>query len=388
MKHLLVTNDFPPKVGGIQSYLYDLWRRLPPGDVTVVTSTHPDALGFDAAQDFRIERVGASPLLPTPSLLRRIHDLASEVGAELVLLDPVVPLGALALKLELPYGVVVHGAELVVPANIPGYQLVSRQVLRGASVVVAAGDYPAASARQAAGRPVPTVVVPPGVDGERFHPLDRDARTAARAELGLGDDDLLVLGLSRLVPRKGMDVLIQATVRLADRHPGLRLVIAGTGRDRDRLERLAADLGAPVTFLGAVADDRIPGLYASADVFAMLCRDRWGGLEQEGFGIVFLEASACGVPVIAGRSGGSLDAVVDDLSGIVVDDPRSVDDTAEALGRLLAEPSTRERMGNDGRRRSLEAFAMDDLARTLGAGLDAVALRPVRGRDVDVAHGR
>ena len=374
MKHVLVTNDFPPKVGGIQTYLWELWRRLPPEDVTVICAEHPGDRAWDAQQAFRVERFPSRWLLPTAGLARRVHRVAAEVGAELVLLDPVLPLGALASRLEVPYGVVVHGAELVVPANLPGVQLAARRVLREARVVVAAGPYPAHAARAAAGRPVPTVVVPPGVDARRFRPLAEGERQAARARFDLDPRAPVVLGVSRLVPRKGFDVVIQAVARLAEQHPGLTLAIAGDGRDRKRLGDLAAAVGAPVRFLGRVPDEDLPDLYGAADVFAMLCRDRWLGLEQEGFGIVFLEAAACGTPQVAGSSGGAGDAVVDGQTGYVLEHPRSVDAAAEAIGRLLDDDGLRSHLGRAARLRAESAFDHDHLATVLAAGLAAVDL--------------
>ena len=155
----------------------------------------------------------------------------------------------------------------------------------------------------AAGRSLPTTIVPPGVDTERFHPLSPDQRRQARADLGLPLDGQIILGLSRLVPRKGFDTAIEAVARMRTTHPDLVLAIVGGGRDDDRLRRLAAELDAPVQFLGRLANDDIPRVYGCADIFTMLCRNRWGGLEQEGFGIVFVEAAACGVPQVAGEVG-------------------------------------------------------------------------------------
>lgn len=372
MKHLLVTNDFPPKTGGIQNYLWELWRRLPADEVTVLCPDHPGAEEWDARQPFRVERWAGSWLAPSAALLNRVEALASSVEAELVLLDPVLPLGHMGPKLSRPWGVIVHGAELVVPANTPGVQLLVRRVLRGASVVVAAGTYPAAEARKAAGRPVPTIEVPPGVDSRRFRVLDPAARTAARARLGLPEEGPLVVSVSRLVPRKGMDVLVRAAAKLSERHPGLTVAIAGTGREADRLASLAGELQAPVRFLGAVPDADLPDLYGSADVFAMLCRERWLGLEQEGFGIVFLEAAACGVPQVAGLSGGSTEAVEDGVTGIVVEEPGSPTASAEALGRLLGDRELRARMGAAARTRAVDRFDYDVLASRLMAGLGKV----------------
>lgn len=370
MSHLLVTNDFPPKVGGIQSYLYELWRRLPAEDTTVLTTGHDDAAAWDADQPFRIERVRESFLMPSPGLVTRINELADDVDAGLVLLDPAWPLGTIGPLLERPYGVVLHGAEVTVPARLPFVQLVLRTTLRRAELVVAAGGYPADMGRSCAGRTLPTVVVPPGVDLARFAPATDEARAAARRRLELDDDALVVLCVSRLVPRKGIDVLVQAAARLVEEYPTLQVLVAGEGRDRDRLAQLAEAMHAPVRFLGPVGDDELPGLYGAGDVFAMLCRDRWLGLEQEGFGIVFLEAAACGLPVIAGRSGGSAEAVEHDVTGLVIDAPHSVDHVEEALAELLDSPERRRRLGAAARARAVASFDYDTLAATLR---DAIA---------------
>jgi phosphatidylinositol alpha-1,6-mannosyltransferase len=376
VKHLLVTNDFPPKVGGIQSYLWELWRRLPPEATTVLATPHRGARAFDREQPIRVERDRAPVLLPTRSLVRRIDRLAAEVDADLVLLDPALPLGFLGPRLERPYGVVVHGAEITVPGRTPLLRSVLGRVLRGARLVVAAGGYPAAEAERAAGCPLPTVVVPPGVDTGRFVPLSDSERRAARARLGLDPDAPVVLGLSRLVPRKGFDVLLQAAAALAVRYPDLQVAIVGAGRDRRRLERVAAHHGSPVRFLGRLPDDDLPVVHATADCFAMLCRDRWAGLEQEGFGIVFLEAAACGVPAVAGRSGGSAEAVADGETGIVVDEPRDVVAVAAAIDRILSDADLRARLGSNARRRAVEAFDEDALARRLQAAIDELGMAP------------
>jgi phosphatidylinositol alpha-1,6-mannosyltransferase len=366
VKHLLVTNDFPPKLGGIQSYLWELWRRLPPEDVCVLTSPHDGAAEWDAAQPFRVERVREPWLIGQPWLRRRILSLADEFGAELVVVDPALPLGALAPTLGRPYGVVLHGAEITVPGRLPPANLALRRVLRGADLVIAAGGYPLAEGERAAGRTLPSVVVPPGVDTDRFVPLDADRRREVRRRHGLPEDGTVVLSVSRLVPRKGFDTLIDA-IRRAGRDD-VTLAVVGGGRDEARLRRMAG--GAPVRFLGRVPDVDLPGLYGAADLFAMLCRDRWGGLEQEGFGIVFLEAAAAGVPSVAGRSGGSHEAVVDGSTGLVVDDPTDVAAVGRALGALIDDPDRRTAMGAAARRRAVAEFRYDDLARRLGDAID------------------
>ena len=378
MTHLLVTNDFPPKVGGIQAYLWELWRRMDPSSFAVLTaSSHSDAATFDAdakGLGFRIERVPGRVLMPTPSLVRRIRTLAEHVGASLVVIDPALPLALAGPALgDLPYAVVLHGAEVAVPGRLPGSRAALAGVLSRARLAVCAGGYPAAEARRATGARMPPVVeVPPGVDTERLRPLRADARRRARALLGLPLDAPVVVSVSRLVPRKGMDVLIDAAAALVPSFPGLTVAIAGSGRDRARLDARIRATGAPVRMLGRVSDDDLPRLYGVADAFVMACRDRWLGLEQEGFGIVFLEAAACGVPQVAGRSGGADEAVVQGETGLVVDDPRDPGRVAGALRRLLTDDELRRRMGRAGRRRARTGFAWDLLAHRLAAALQDV----------------
>ncbi len=367
-RHLLVTNDFPPKVGGIQSYLWELWRRLPSEATTVLTTPHRGAAAFDAAQPMRIVRTRDRVLLPHPGLARRIRDLAGEVGAEIVLLDPALPLGALGPRLGVPYGVVLHGAEVTVPARLPGLSAVLASVLREASIVVSAGGYAAGEAERCASCELPVAEVAPGVDTGRFVPLGAEDRLRARRKFGL-DGGPLVVCLSRLVPRKGFDAVIDAVSRLRSRHPGLQLAIAGAGRDRPRLERLARRLDAPVVFLGRISSDDVPLFMAMGDVFAAPCRSRWAGLEQEGFGIVFVEAAACGVPAVAGRSGGSHEAVTHGRTGLVVERPAEAGDVASAIDELLSSDGDRAAMGAAARRETEQRFSYDGLAAKLEAAL-------------------
>lgn len=371
--HLLVTNDFPPRVGGIQSYLWELWRRLPPAETTVLTAAQPLAGTFDAAQPFRIERTRRRVLLPTPAVARDIRRLADEVGAQVLVFDPALPVGALAPRMGRPYVVVVHGSELL--GRLPLGQRVMGGVLRQAAAVVAAGDFPAAEARRIAGRlAAPLTVVPPGVDCHRFRPLAPATRGEFRTSFGIPEQALVVVGVSRLVRRKGFDVLIRAAARVAPRHPRLLVAIAGDGRDRRRLERLIERTAAPVRLMGRIDDQRLPALYGTADIFAMCCRTRWAGLEPEGFGIVFLEAAASGTPQLAGASGGAADAVADGETGLVVDRPHDPEAVASALEALLEAPQTRRRMGEQGRRRAESDFDYDRLAERMAGVIDGVAV--------------
>ncbi|MGH8983039.1 MAG: glycosyltransferase family 4 protein [Acidimicrobiia bacterium] len=360
MSSLLVTNDFPPKTGGIQSYLYELWRRLPPDETTVLTTSYGGASEFDAAQAFRIERARRRVFLPTPALSRHADALAREVDAGVMFVDPMLPLGFIAPRLcAAPYVVVAHGAEITLPGRLPGASAAARRVLRGAAGIVAAGSYPAREATRAADAPLRGIVIPPGVDVERFRPLDVEERVRARLRFGLDPERPVVLGVGRLVPRKGFDVLLDA---VAGVDPSVQVVVGGGGRDRRRLETRAGRLGLAgrARFLGRVADDLLPELYGCADVFAMPCRDRWAGLEAEGFGIVFLEAAACGLPAVAGRSGGAHEAVAEGETGLIVS-PRDVGALRDALADLLGDPDRRTRMGAAARRRAERDFSYDRL---------------------------
>ncbi|MGZ4795427.1 MAG: glycosyltransferase family 4 protein [Acidimicrobiia bacterium] len=358
MTSLLVTNDFPPKIGGIQSYLWELWRRLPPAETTVMTTSYGGDHAWDAQQAFRVVRRRQKVLWPTPGLARDVDALAREVGADVVFVDPALPLGRIVPRLHsAPAVVVLHGAEITVPGRTPIRPLLAR-VLGSAAGVVAAGGYPLAEAQRAARASVPALVVPPGIDPGRFRPPRDDAeRIEARAHLGLPVDARIVLGASRLVPRKGFDVLVDALGSL----PGdVVVAIVGGGRDRRRLERRAEARGVAdrVRFLGRVSDADLPVAHRAADVFAMLCRDRWGALEAEGFGIVFLEAGASGLACVAGRSGGSHEAVLDGETGYVVD-PRDVDGVAAHLRRLLDDPALRTRFGAAARARAESEWSYD-----------------------------
>lgn len=376
LRHLLVTNDFPPKVGGIQSYLYELWRRLPPDSFTVLTTPHPEAAAFDAAQPFPVRRVATPMLLPTPLVAARVRRLAARTGAELVVLDPAVPIGMIGPFLGLPYVVVLHGSEVTVPRRLPGARRALRHVLVNAVGVVAAGGFPAAEARRLAGQQLPPVaIVPPGVDTDRFRPLAGDERAAARARLGLPGDARLVASVSRLVPRKGMDTLIAAAALLYPERPDLVVAIAGQGRDHGRLARRIAATGAPVRLTGQVSEEDKALLYGASEVFALLCRSRWIGFEQEGFGQVFLEAAAAGVPQVAGRSGGTAEAVLDATTGFVVDHPADARSAAATLARLLDDPALAERLGQAARARVEVELSYDRLAGTLAESLDQLAGR-------------
>ena len=373
-RHLLVTNDFPPKVGGIQSYLWELWRRLPSEDVHVYTTPYENSSAFDDAEAYRIKRSIEPVLLPHPFLPSRIKKLSQNFEAEMVIWDPALPVGLSAISTGIPYGVILHGAEVTIPGRLPLTRSLLSRVLRGAAVVICAGSYPAAEAERAARQTLPTLIIPPGVDIDRFKPLTQNEKDEVRRKLDIPTGVPLVVSVSRLVPRKGMDTLIRAAVKLRETIPNVVVAIAGTGRDAKRLENLIETTGAPVRLLGRVNDDLLPGLYGAGDVFAMLCRSRLGGLEQEGFGIVFLEAAAAGVPQVAGNSGGAADAVEDGETGVIVDPPNDPDAVAFALEKLLMNEELRREMSTNSRKRAEQLFSYDYLAKKLEDGISSAKL--------------
>lgn len=373
MTHLLVTNDYPPKVGGIQSYLWELYRRLDPTTFAVFTTPYDGAAEFDRAQSHRIERFRRFFLSPTPDVRAEAERLISDIDASFVLFDPAVPVGHLGPSMSVPYGVVLHGAEVTVPARMPGVNRAFARTLKGASLVVSASNWAFAAAEELVGADLPSVYVPPGVDINRFMPHTPAERRQTRERFDISPTAPLIVSVSRLVPRKGMDTLVHATKQLQQTFGDIETVIIGRGRDQRRLEKLVAETRAPVRLLGGVSDDDLPGLVAAGDLFAMLCRSRWGGLEQEGFGIVFLEAAAAGIPQVAGNSGGAGEAVADGETGLVVEDPTDVHQVVAALEQLLGDPQLAASMGVEARRRAVAEFSYDRLATRLAHAVHQVA---------------
>lgn len=381
-RHLLVTNDFPPKIGGIQSYLWELWRRLPPGSATVHTTPYSGAAAFDAGHSLPVERSPEPVLIPYPWLRSRIHRLVEETGSELVILDPALPLGAIGPHLEVPYAVVLHGAEVTIPARLPGLRSLMARTLEAASLVISAGRYALVEAERCVGHELPSVVIPPGVDAARFVPLEPGvARDSIRTDYGVGPDDLLLATVNRLVPRKGMATLVWAAAEIERQwQPGsaqrLRVVVGGTGRQESQLRELIAETGAPVTMVGRLSDPDVVSLYQAADMMAMPCTRRWWGLEQEGFGIVFLEAAAVGLPQIAARSGGAHEAVEHEVTGLVIDDGNDVGQLVRAIRSLMADRERRLAMGTAARLRVESEFTYDHLAGRLNRAIQGCRLKP------------
>ncbi|MEU9475088.1 glycosyltransferase family 4 protein [Streptomyces sp. NPDC048191] len=374
-KTLIVTNDFPPRPGGIQAFLHNMALRLDPGRLVVYASTWKRGregaratADFDAEQPFTVVRDRTTMLLPTPRATRRAVGLLREHGCTSVWFGAAAPLGLMAPALRKA------GAERLVAtthgheagwAQLPAARHLLRRIGDTTDTLTYLGEYtrsriataltPAAAARM--------VQLPPGVDEKTFHP--GSGGDEVRARLGLTDRPVVVC-VSRLVPRKGQDTLIRAMPRILAAEPDTVLLVVGGGPYERDLRRMAAETGVgdSVRFTGAVPWSELPAHYGAGDVFAMPCRTRRGGLDVEGLGIVYLEASATGLPVVAGDSGGAPDAVLDGETGWVVRGGDPVG-TADRIVPLLQDPALRRTMGERGRRWVEEKWRWDLLAEKL-----------------------
>ncbi|ORW89006.1 alpha-(1-2)-phosphatidylinositol mannosyltransferase [Mycobacterium sp. IEC1808] len=370
---LLVTNDFPPRPGGIQSYLGEFVGRLAGAGSHSVLVYAPQWKGADAFDDaaeaagYRVLRHPGTLMLPGPAVDGRMRRLIGEHGIDTVWFGAAAPLALLAPRARQAGATRVlastHGHE-VGWSMLPVARSVLRRIGDGTDVVTFVSRYTRSRFASAFGPEARLEYLPPGVDTDRFRP-DPAARAELRARYGLGERPT-VLCLSRLVPRKGQDALIKALPSIRRRVDRAALVIVGGGPYLDALRKLANDCGVAehVTFTGGVPADELPAHHALADVFAMPCRTRGAGMDVEGLGIVFLEASATGVPVIAGLSGGAPETVRHNKTGLVVDG-RSVDEVAEAVGELLADPERAAAMGAAGREWVTSQWRWDTLATRL-----------------------
>jgi len=352
---LVITNDFPPRPGGIQTFVFELVRRFDPSTVTVLTSQWEGARDFDAAQEFDIVRVKGSVLLPTRSVRTIARELIVSKGVDTVLYGAAAPLGLLASsfsELGIKHQVgITHGHEAGW-AITPVTRQALRKIGRNLDVLTYLGEYTknkigsvldassAAAMRQ----------LTPGVDAEEFHPRNVERGSVLRAQVGFAGHPTIVC-VSRLMERKGQDTLIRALPLISERIPDVRLLIVGSGSYEDALRKLVVKMNVQdyVHFTGKVPQAELPYWYAAGDVFAMPCRTRNAGWDVEGLGIVFLEASATGLPVVAGDSGGAPDAVRDGHTGVVVDGT-NVEEVSRVLVELLSDPGHAAALGAAGRR--------------------------------------
>ena len=348
---LLITNDFPPRPGGIQQFVHNLAVRQPAGSLVVYASTWKGAGAFDAEQPFEVVRESTGLLLPTPGVARRAAELVRAHGCDRVWFGAAAPLGLLAEGLRRRVGVqravaITHGHEIGWAA-LPGARSLLRRIARGTDVVTYLGDYQRVRLERSLGGLTDLQRLAPGVDVEAFHPgVDG---SAVRERYGLTGRPVIVC-VSRLVPRKGQDMLIRALPAVRRAVPDAALLLVSGGPYRAKLERLAREHGveSDVVFTGSVPWAELPRHYAAGDVYAMPCRTRAAGLDVEGLGIVYLEASATGLPVVGGDSGGAPDAVREGETGYVVGG-RDLAALTDRLCTLLTDPALAKTMGEAGR---------------------------------------
>ncbi|MGA9872426.1 MAG: glycosyltransferase family 4 protein [Rhodococcus sp. (in: high G+C Gram-positive bacteria)] len=368
---LLVTNDFPPRPGGIQSYLHSFATRFPADELVVYAPRWrgDSHIKFDARQDFEIVRHPTTLMLPTPSVARRAAQLVRTHNCDSVWFGAAAPLAVMAPVVRRAGAETIlastHGHE-VGWSMVPGGRATLRTIGTTVDTVTYVSKYTRGRFAAAFGAQAALEHVPPGVDTERFKP-DAAAREELRARYGLGDRPT-VLCLSRLVPRKGQDYLIRAIRGIRKKVDGAVLVIVGGGPYEKSLREMARKLGVDdhVIFTGTVPSAELAAHHTIADVFAMPSRTRGGGLDVEGLGIVYLEASACGVPVVAGRSGGAPETVQQNKTGLVVDG-RSVDGITEAIVSILSDRALAASMGSAGRRWVEKSWCWDTLTERLRA---------------------
>ena len=352
--------------------LGSLVGELPPHRVAVLAPTWDGAPGFDAGQPYRIFREPQRFIWPSATFLGRICEVIEETAAEVVVFGAASPLAVLGPKVAArgtPYLVIAHGFEYWL-SLLPGPHTLMRRATARASRVTACSEFVGRTVRTAVPRDVPVSVLQPGADITRFRP---DLPTEdLRALHGVSGRPLVVC-VSRLVMRKGQDVLIRAMTDVQRRIPDAALLIVGGGPYEHALKAMAAQ--APVdsvVFAGQVPEEDLPRYYAMGDVFAMPCRTRLAGLEVEGWGAVFVEAAACGKPVVVGDSGGARESLVNGETGLLVDGT-DVAAVARALESLLAEPALSRRMGEAGRARVERELSWPHLASRLAGWLHAAA---------------
>lgn len=357
---LLVTNDFGPRAGGIETFVMGLLERVPMGEVIVYTSHQSSTGEYDRRwrDDYGVEvvRDKSSILLPTPRVIRNLQKLIDERNLSTVWFGAAAPLGVSARWLRRAGAqhivALTHGHEVWWSKVWPFSWAIS-EIARSVDVVTYLGDFTQqAIARRFKDKNKLTKIAP-GIDTEHFRPLDG---RELREKYGIADRATIV-SVGRLVHRKGQDRLVEAMPLVLKEIPEAHLVFIGEGPHRKKLDELVKKLKLEnhVTFIGRIQYSDLPRHISLGDIFAMPSRSRLFGLEVEGLGIVYLEASACGLPVVGGNSGGAPDAVKEGITGFVVDG-NDLPEIADRIITLLKDDELRNQMGNAGRSWAMEEW--------------------------------
>jgi phosphatidylinositol alpha-1,6-mannosyltransferase len=358
---LCITNDFGPRAGGIETFVHGLLERMPRGSVTVYTSAQSGSADFDQAwfDDFglRVIRDKSKILLPSPRVLKNTQALVREGNFESIFFGAAAPLGLLSHGLRRAGAkrqvALTHGHE-VWWAKLWPFKSLLRRIGAGLDVMTFLGEYTRneiASALNEEDRRA-MVHLAPGIDTSHFSP--RGDLTALRKKLEL-DGKRIIVSVGRLVHRKGQDTLVEALPLIVKEFPDAHLLFVGVGPHLEYIHKRAIQLGvlSHISFVGRVPYEEIPDFIGLGEIFAMPSRSRLAGLEVEGLGIVYLEASACGLPVVGGKSGGAPDALIEGETGFAVDG-RKPGDVADAILRLLHNPEMGKEMGTRGRQWIIE----------------------------------
>ena len=359
---LFVTNDFGPRAGGIETFVIGLIERRPFGSTIVYTSSQDDSDEYDAMwrekYGVKVIRDRAKILLPTPRVARKLSRVIKSEKIVVAAFGSAAPLGLLSASMKRA-GVkktvaLTHGHE-VWWAKVFPFNLAMRRIASTVDTLTYLGNFTQSAIARAISRKSAQqmVRIAPGIDVEHFSPVNSDK---LRKELGL-EGKKVIVSVGRLVHRKGQDHLIESLPEIVKRVPNAHLLMVGKGPYLDHLAKLVAanNLENHVSFIGRIQYAELPQFICVGDVFAMPSRSRLAGLEVEGLGIVYLEASSCGLPVVAGSSGGAPDAVIQGVTGVVVDGTDNVE-IAEAIISLLNDPDKAKRMGAAGRQWIIESW--------------------------------
>ncbi|MBP3087984.1 glycosyltransferase family 1 protein [Corynebacterium sp. sy017] len=369
---LLVTNDFPPTLGGIQSYLRDFVATLPANDVVVFASTQNecDAQSWDAQQQYKVYRWGAKVMLPTPATVRRLQEIIRAEKIDTVWFGAAAPLAMMAGAARRAGAKKViastHGHE-VGWSMLPGARQILRYIGNSCDVVTYISSYTLNRFRRAFGDNPHYVHLPSGVSLDYFQPIATSQKEQKAAALNWHSGGPHIVCISRLVARKGQDLLIRAMPDIVSEFPNAQLIIVGGGAYEAKLRKLALKTfglhSSHIVFSGKLSDGDMLSALQAADVFAMPARTRGAGLDVEGLGIVYLEAQACEIPVVAGNSGGAPETVTH-ATGVVVDG-RDRAGLALALCAILKDKKRAQRMAQAGRVHAQDRWTWEIMGKRL-----------------------